>query len=331
MAGCDMTLNELRTKAMNVQEQCRQGARPKPSPTGERVRYYVLLIVGFASVLLSLAGQSRAAEIGCALFYQGEHSSEDDAQKRWPSGFRPTASMCEVGFISGRIVVGDYEKVLTLYRGSHRLLDEFLLRSGGGDVGEAIKIGGLFRKYLISVVTPRRDAAGKFSFSTSWRKNGCSGPQCICAGACALMWFGAVERFGIVGLRKPRVDDPEFKAMAVPDAMRTLDGIARYLTEMEAPREVIDAMTKTDASEISWGNALGDLDRAPSFAEWVDAACGRFTTEEWNTFVRLNSSPRAKLSKDDGALIDLLRAKVDRHLDCQSQLVSARVDRMEVP
>jgi hypothetical protein len=66
----------------------------------------------------------------------------------------PTESACLRGFISGPIERGDYEKVRTLSRENHPFLAAFTLASPGGDVAEAIKIGRLFRKYLIAALAP---------------------------------------------------------------------------------------------------------------------------------------------------------------------------------
>jgi len=99
------------------------------------------------------------------------------------------------------------------------------------------------------------------------------------------MWFGGVERSGTVGLHRPRIDDPAFKALRGADATkvynRILLEIARYLEEMEVPRPMIDAMVATGSSEIRWIDSIGDdLFRPPSIAEWEDAACSAFNKEE---------------------------------------------------
>jgi hypothetical protein len=52
--------------------------------------------------------------------------------------------------LNGQISKGDYEKVATFFKAYHP--DQFVLNSPGGDVEEALKIGRLFRKYLISTL-----------------------------------------------------------------------------------------------------------------------------------------------------------------------------------
>jgi hypothetical protein len=104
-----------------------------------------------ASAPLLTIGHSQAAQIRCASDGYFKLPQDDGRLLRlWPSGVRPTKETCHSGFIFGPITKGDYQKVLALYRGSHPFLGEFALASPGGDVLEAIKIGRLFRKYLIS-------------------------------------------------------------------------------------------------------------------------------------------------------------------------------------
>ena len=55
--------------------------------------------------------------------------------------------------LKGQISVGDYVKVVSFLRANYPL-NNVVLVSPGGDVDEALKIGGLFRKYLISTIAP---------------------------------------------------------------------------------------------------------------------------------------------------------------------------------
>src|SRR5262249_47078306 len=104
--------------------------------------------------------------------------------------------------------------------------------------------------------------------------------HCICASACALIWFGAVTRQGTVGLHRPRIDDPMFRGLSPPDAStayrRLLERIDAYLNEMEVPKSIIESMIATGSGDIRWVEDIDDgLDHPPSIAEWIDASCGR--------------------------------------------------------
>jgi hypothetical protein len=102
-----------------------------------------------------------------------------------------------------------------------------------------------------------------------------------CASACALIWFGAVDRYGSVGLHRPRTTDPYFRALDPSDGAATyrkaLDSIQAYLEEMEVPKRVIELMTATGSADIKWVDTykddFKDLERPPSLAEWEDAVC----------------------------------------------------------
>ena len=283
-------------------------------------------------VLASFSAPAHAAEIGCSSFYGETHVSEENAQKLWPSGARPTANTCKIGFILGDIVKGDYEKFLSLYRKNHPFLEQASLDSSGGDVDEAIKIGRLFRKYLITAASPDQVTFGNLLYRLSYRTGSyevCDGPNCICASACALIWFGAPDRSGRIGLHRPRTDDPSFKTLAPAEAANAykqmLDRIVSYLEEMETPRPLIDAMVSTSSADIRWFDMepIGDAPtRAPSFAEWADASCGRFSTEELKSMMRLDDKQLRQSS---------LYQKSQKKDECERQLISSNRDKLPPP
>jgi hypothetical protein len=193
----------------------------------------------------------------------------------WISSFSHAAEIscdennCSLGILRGPISKGDYEKVATLLRTNYLVLRMFSLASPGGDVNEALKIGRLFRKYLITTITPTEDAPV------------CRGQKyCSCASACALIWFGGVRRIGSVGLHRPRINDPMFAGLSPDDASiayrRALEKIMTYLDEMEVPKSMIELMVATGSGDIRWvqSNPNGDGDSPPSIAEWIVASCG---------------------------------------------------------
>jgi len=287
------------------------------------------LLICSSGVIILGDRVAHAAEVECREKYT-EPSPEDLARTLWPSGFRPTVGMCERGFLHGTIVKGDYEKVAALYRANHKLLTFFSLQSPGGDATEAMKIGRLFRRYLISVEAPLYHV---FSIARC-----SSNEECLCASACALIWFGAVERLGQVGLHRPRTADPRFKAMAPSDASvaykRMLAEISRYLEEMEAPRAAIDAMVATSSSEIRWWGASGaanERERTPSIAEWTDASCGSFTENEFETMINLEVKKSAGLMPNEQMLLQFLTQKDTATTKCEFALFHRHVDRLPPP
>ena len=61
---------------------------------------------------------------------------------------------------------------------------------------------------------------------------------------------------------------------------------------MEVPKGIIDKMVSTGSAEMEWVthsviNRI-EIERAPSFAEWVDAACGAFPAREYELLLLKN-------------------------------------------
>jgi hypothetical protein len=281
---------------------------------------------------------ARAAEVRCGTGMYGHYTLPQDEgwfMRRWPSGVRPTETTCSSGVIYGPIKHGDYEKVLALYRNNHPFLSSFMLASPGGDVVEAIKIGRLFRKYLIMANAPLHVPfpEGGETF-TSEGEPECQGGRCICASACALIWFGAVYRMGSVGLHRPRTDDPYFKGLAPADAAgayrRALNSIRLYLDEMEAPNPMIEAMVATGSADIKWVDANDELERPPSLAEWEDTTCGGFSIKDRSVLSHLRAE-HSDLSQQEQSLRDQLAKRQSKWFLCQVELLSRNRDKLSPP
>jgi hypothetical protein len=234
--------------------------------------------------------------------------------------------------LRGTIVQGDDQKLVQFYRANHPFLAHFLLNSPGGNVEAAINIGRLFRKYLIKARAP---TVGKlFALDVSSPFNWCSGQSCTCASACALIWFGAVDREGEVGLHRPTTEDPTFRALPAAEASnvyrKILGSITAYLDEMEVPRPMIDAMVGTSSSEIRQVDSDTDgVTRPPSIAEWEDTSCGSFTSEEQSAFNKLvDKNPK---SPQEQLFYKLLAEKVSKYVTCKDFLLTAQRDRLAPP
>jgi hypothetical protein len=233
-----------------------------------------------------------------------------------------------------KCAAGDF---LSLYRKNHPFLGWVSLDSRGGDADEAMKIGRLFRKYLIYAVAPSQLALGGRSFQMSYRTGDlalCDGPDCFCASSCALIWFGAPHRSGRIGLHRSRTEDPAFKALPAAEAARAyrrmLDGIVHYLEEMETQRPLIEAMVSTSSAEVRWFEIETSGARVPSFAEWIDASCGQFTTQESQKMIQLEVK-RPSLSQTEQFLYKLLREKYVKKSDCELALISSHRDQLPPP
>jgi hypothetical protein len=205
-------------------------------------------------------------------------------------------------------------------------LNNVVLVSPGGDVDEALKIGRLFRKYLISTIAPTDLGGG----STYLSAPECKGQNCgTCASACALIWFGGVERTGTVGAHRPQINDATFAGLSPADASnryrRLLARITAYLEEMEVPNSITEAMVATSSGDIRWVDAIDDnLQRPPSTAEWVDASCGArgpYLEEiKQNTLERLSPQRRSAIER-----------QYRDNLSCEGLLFDKYIDQMPRP
>jgi hypothetical protein len=303
-------------------------------------------------IFLAPATTTLGAEIDCLAKYDGASIPPPEyLPKFWPSGFRPSAGMCRVAFLHGTIEKGDYEKFRALLRPNSRYLNFVKLDSLGGSLDESMKIGKLMREYLLIAEapdghTPDADSLGlqpRLSsytggeLSTSSPSNDlCRGTDCVCASACALIWFGATTREGTVGLHRPHTDDPEFTNASPQDASKLyrqmIGTVLRYMDEMEVPRVAKDIFAETNSSEIKWlYTSIDDrsLDHPPSYSEWLSASCGRLTNAEYNTYWKLVG--KEARSENDAMLYYLLSKKEAEGRKCEAILRYSRVGQLAPP
>lgn len=249
-----------------------------------------------------------------------------------------STATCSAGLLRGSIEKGDYGKIVSLLRANHPFLNTFYLMSPGGNVDEAFKIGRLFRKYMISAQAPA-EINRVFLLPASSTKWLCNGePECVCASACALIWFGAQERLGTVGLHRPRTDDPSFKALGPAEASavyrRIVDSVVRYLDEMEVPKQMIESMVATGSAEIRWVDSIKNgLQRPPSIAEWKDASCGSWTAQENNALLELelHKMNGTEQSQQEALTSNLLSERERKKSECEGVLISRQRDRLAPP
>lgn len=162
--------------------------------------------------------------------------------------------------IDGKIVPGDYDKLVKLVL-AHGIPSRFTIRSSGGSVVEAMKIGRLVRSSLADVLSVDE-----------------------CQSACSLILLAAVELSPLgseVGLHRPRFTPEEFKASSFENAEashRDLhDMVKGYLIEMDAPQFLIEKTLKTPSNDMAYVS-ISDIngmrgDKAPAYDEWTRGSC----------------------------------------------------------
>lgn len=246
----------------------------------------------------------KAAEFKCIRTWKGtdaEIAAFDKETKEFNDIAKPRIGACFDVEMKGRIEKGDFNKLFEIYKQNHPHLGDIVLNSHGGDVVEAIKIGRFLRKYLIKAHAHNncevaRRIGGPMSLSCF--AGHVIADDGLCGSACALIWIGAPERSGTVGLHRPHFEDPEFKALSFAEAQKVysqaLTLTKTYLDEMEATKEFIDLNATTNSNDISW---IKDdkLERSPSFSEWLTASCGSiFPLNEEKELRRLESLVRGQ-------------------------------------
>jgi formylglycine-generating enzyme required for sulfatase activity len=106
--------------------------------------------------------------------------------------------------------------------------------------------------------------------------------------------------------------------------------ITVYLDDMEVPKPMVDVMVSTSSSEIRWIDSDTDgLRRPPSIAEWEDASCGSFTSEERNAFYKL--AVKTNRSSQEQLLVTMLQEKLEKDGRCRTSLLDAQRGRVPSP
>jgi len=295
-------------------------------------------------VVLATTTATHAASIECLKTWPG--SSIGDAKRAervqaliremFPSGFSPLGR-CKAAGIIGRIEKGDHAAFRKLYRANHPALESVYLISPGGDADEAISIGLMLRKYLLEAYAPAGSSDGT-GFLTLPKHGDCAGRECVCASACALIWFGAVSRSGEVGLHRPIITDPTFRTMAPSKASRmykrVLGRVKSYLADVETSPALINAMVATDSSEIKWVNEWDHLlKEPPSIAEWINSSCGAFTENQIRKYIELitRRGRGGSLTADEEDLSHKLGMQYSKRLNCMWRLKRVHRDALSPP
>jgi hypothetical protein len=185
-----------------------------------------------------LTSSSLAAEISCDQVW-GEASTAPYLERSFPSGRRPEARTCRAALIKGEIASGDSEKFVRLLESNHPFLESVHLWSSGGSVAEAIKIGRLVRKVMLTTGTPWVEE--------NWGDYCEPGPTCHCASACALIWAAGIVRSGNkLGLHRPSIRSTEF-ANLPPDRASSM-----YRLLLKEARRLTPTQTPTAAYVSKW-------------------------------------------------------------------------------
>jgi hypothetical protein len=186
-------------------------------------------------------------------------------------------------FMIGSITAGDYDRFITAIKQWGPYPFSLTLRSQGGNVLEAIKIGRLARQLSLTVFAPNytvyRPTSADCTYDNEERDFGRKIP-CICASACTLVFLGGVNRMGAeIYVHSIAYDKGMFGSLTPQqaDAMykRAMTDVREYLQQMDVEDSFISMMTGTSSSNLRKVTApLGWQFQVPSFREWLSAKCG---------------------------------------------------------
>ena len=160
--------------------------------------------------------------------------------------------------LSGEIRKGDYQAILRFARKDPIRFNGsvMILASPGGDLLEAIRIGGFIKKTYQNVFV--NSHIGK------------------CASACFLIYVAAVDRSAIVpglGIHRPYFAPSEFEKMPLREAeqkhRRLMDAVRKYLEDQQVPQYLIERMFSLASTEIYWLN-YDDISSVGVRANWWD-------------------------------------------------------------
>jgi ATP-dependent protease ClpP protease subunit len=185
-----------------------------------------------------------------------------------PYGKRVADNQYAFLVMSGDIVIGDYDRLLSLISINP---NEFLARntmimaSNGGDVAEALKIATLVNATL----------------TTAW----VSPVYGQCVSACFLIFVSAnhriAERAELLGIHRPYLESTRMATLSPPDARSAETGILqvtrKYLQEKEVPGYLIEEMFRRASNEVYW-LSIADIEQVGDYSSWLHqytvAKCG---------------------------------------------------------
>lgn len=212
--------------------------------------------------------------------------------------------------LEGEIDTGDYQKVRDAIRRAGPTAGTLYLRSKGGNVVEAMRIGELVRKLRMDTDAPLKlpgKSAQCFEAPPETDTN------CICASACFLIYAAGSNRHGNhLGLHRPYM--PSSAASSISEEQHDImhrdisEKVKVYLHQMDVPVRFIDLMFSRSSRQVyfvSIEEAERDalMGRVPSTEEYLIAKCATLSARDETTLEALRAKSRA------GALTDADRRR----------------------
>jgi uncharacterized protein len=231
--------------------------------------------------------------------------------------------------VEGDITPGDALKLLAIYEQyGPNAVSPVYLRSKGGDVEEAVRMGRLIRALRLETRAPDHfdsqldEATFERSVVPATNKD-----NFVCASACFLVFVGGVDRSGdFLVLHRPYLSRQAARNLSdlsrESEQKQVMAEVRDYLLEMEVDQFFIDKMMWT-SSQDAYVTTLADVLNhhlngiVPSIEEIILPSCDALTQHERDLFdkstnAKLREQLGAKLlaaSTCKGMQLDLLRDK----------------------
>jgi hypothetical protein len=216
-------------------------------------------------------------------------------------------------YVTGPIVTGDYDKFRNILMQHGPTISSVELRSPGGNLLEAMKMGRLTRKLSLGTGAPIND----YSCQVNDTAVGIRGAPCTCASACFIIFVGGVRRHGLhLIVHRPFFEKNMFAGLSHTEAEwhynTMLADLREYLKEMNVPEVFYTRMINVPSGEAQTIPPLEatTLFEVPAFDEWLAARCGILTQKEMVLMSRLLGEREEGNNRHAQQLRDLL-AKYD--------------------
>lgn len=203
--------------------------------------------------------------------------------------------------IEGEIVAGDAQSLLDAYARYGTMISPIYLRSRGGDVEEAMRMGAIIRRLRLATDIPLGDREKPpLSLIKVDRQE-----DNICASACFLVYAAGAKRAGsYLALHRPYLPRKEAQALSdveyVEAQKKTALKVKTYLVDMEVDQYWIDRMFATNSQE-GYVPTLAEADNkfrhlmgmVPSLKEVVLSKCKEDTEvdEKLNAYLANRNRP----------------------------------------
>jgi hypothetical protein len=230
--------------------------------------------------------------------------------------------------VEGEIVPGDAQKLLDFYGKYGDMISPVYLRSKGGDVAEAMRMGTIIRRLRLETSVPVWDTgrAPVDPIRVDHQEN------IICASACFLVYAGGAIRFGnYLALHRPflpRKEARKLSDMEYETAQKEMmPKVKSYLADMDIDQYWIDRMFSANSQEYympTWNEADSKLhhlmDMVPSLEEVVLSKCNEDPNAD-RKLSELQNSGRP-LSADDQVKIKQIMQDSNVFLQCRKTVMT---------